>query len=271
MAKVFGDSSAQHKRKYSVPSYGMAYKCLFSGEFLTLRDDEGKGAYDQLSSENTNLALICALLLTTFLPLYYTETSKLSIPDEGLTIDIFSGYFYSSVVHMNKSTLHDFFDTTYVLATGGMFFGTLCCVYFILMGNEAGTDERVLVFRRRLGIIARFPYYCFTIGAVSWGVSILCHIFITPFTLTGFVVKVTLMMLIIASFAVWVLPFSVQALYSCFHEEQEHPPLPYTEAEVRDGINKYFEETDAMEYCLKDCLHSLRKGRSPSGYLPPLS
>lgn len=272
-AKIFDENMPLARKKTKVPSYLIAYYKLGTGDFLTLRDEEADGAYEQFIGENTNLALICALLVTTFLPLYYSEVSRLSIPDEGLTIDIETGQFRSWLFSINKAALHDFFDITYVLAMAGMFFGTLTCVYFILMANEAGTDERVIIYRRQLGIVARFPYYFFSLGAYSWGFSVYCHFLLVPRTLTGWIVKVTLVILATLAFAGLVLPISCKALYSAFAEEEEHPPKSFSTAQLSAQLKTYFADVTAAQtndFNLKDFLHSLRQDVTKSGYRIPL-
>ncbi|RYH13173.1 hypothetical protein EON65_36305 [archaeon] len=77
---------------------------------MTLRDDEVTNANKQFIGENVYLAMICALLVTTLLPLYYGETSRISVPDDGFAIDVSMGVFNQHLMHVSKDFLHDSFD-----------------------------------------------------------------------------------------------------------------------------------------------------------------
>eukprot|EP01031_Cornospumella_fuschlensis_P028680 gene28680-34626_t len=274
MSRISSEQPLKKKERiYKVPNIFQAYHNLSTANFLTLRDDEVAKANEQFIGENVNLALICALLVTTFLPLYYGETSRISVPDDGFSIDVSLGVFNRHMVHVSKEFMHDFFDITYVCATAGMFFGTLACVYFILVANEAGSNERTIILRNRLGLVARLPYFFFSVGAYSWGFSVYAHLVLVPRYTGGWIVKVTLVGLLTAAFAVWLLPTTVQALYASFAEEQQNPPKNFSVEELREQLQSYWDQvknSGENNFNLDDFMLFLRPDVTSAGYRVPL-
>ncbi|RYH13174.1 hypothetical protein EON65_36310 [archaeon] len=53
-----------------------------------------------------------------------------------------------------------------------MFYDTLACVYFILVANGAGSDERTIILRNRLSLVARLPYHFFLVWVRIPGASV---------------------------------------------------------------------------------------------------
>lgn len=264
----------KREKKLKVPSFAAAYALWASGEFLTLRDTERTGAMEQFTGENVNLALICALLLTTFLPMYYTEPSRLSIPEDGLSIDIDLGFFNTHITHLNKETLHDFFDICYVVAMGAMMMGTIICVFFVLAANEAGSDERVVILRDRLGWVSRFPYLYFSIGAYAWGISVYCHMFITAREPGAMCVKVFIISVMACGLVLLLIPRLCQSLYTGFVEEQDNPPVFIATKDIRERLGDYWKEVAASDksedFDLDGFLDFLHSEETKWGYRIPL-
>lgn len=269
-----GGTVEEKKYRYNVPSL---YKTMFLatvGDFLSLRDSDEEGAYEQFVGENVNLALISALLLTTFIPLYYEEANKLNVPDDGFTLSVDMGAWSRFVIPVNRHILHSFFDVTYSIATTSMFLATLSCVYNILMSNEAGNDTRVIIFRKNLGILSRFPYFFFAIGAYAFGFAIGCHFFITPRFQSALAIKVIICFSLITVFVFVLLFPSHMALYTAFAEEERHPPLDYTTEQLETEVEQYFTEVQSSgsnNLNLDDFLKYLRKTMTPKGYHVPLT
>lgn len=94
----------------NIPPYHLTLLHLILATWLNINNDVEKGANAQFINGNVNLALICALLLTTFLPLMYQEVSRINFPDDGLTVDMYNGYVHS--LHpfvISADSIHDFY------------------------------------------------------------------------------------------------------------------------------------------------------------------
>ena len=269
-----GGSVEEKKYRHNFLSYFEAMRLASVGHFLSLRDDDENGAYDQFVGENVNLALISALLVTTFIPLYYEEANKLNIPDDGFTLSVHMGIWDRIVIPVDRHVLHDYFDVTYSIAISAMFLSTLACVYFILMANEAGNDTRVIIFRKNLGILSRFPYFFFAIGAYAFGFAIGCHFFITPRFQSALAIKVIICFSLVIVFVFVLLFPSTIALYAAFAEEERHPPLEYSSEQLQTEVEQYFTEVQSSgsnNLNLDDFLKYLRKTMTPKGYHVPLT
>lgn len=263
--------SKEEKKKfrYNVPGFIETMTRASIGDFLSLRDDEEEGSYDQFIGENVNMALICALLLTTFMPLYYEEAHRLNDPNDGFTLSVRMGAWHRFVIPVNPHVLHDFFDVTYSVATAATFLATLACVYNILMANEAGSDARVKMFRKELGILSRFPYLFFAIGAYSFCFAIVGHLFLTPRYLSALTIKMIICLSLVVVFVFVLLFPSNLALYTAFAEEERHPPLDYSSEQLQTEVEQYFTEVQSSgsnNFNLVDFLKYLRKTTTPKGY-----
>lgn len=71
-----------------VPPYHLAIFQMIDGSWLTINDDEETDANRLFVGGNLNLSLICALLFTTYLPLYYSEAQRLNDDNDGLVLPL---------------------------------------------------------------------------------------------------------------------------------------------------------------------------------------
>lgn len=105
------------KKPIKVPPYHESFFRLLDAGWLAVCDDIEENANQNFIGANLNISLISALFFTTFVPLYYTEAQRLNDANDGLTIDIASGYL--SPVIVSNQFLHDLFDCTYFIAVAG--------------------------------------------------------------------------------------------------------------------------------------------------------
>jgi hypothetical protein len=69
------NSKKDSKPLTRVPPYHLAMLEMFNGNWLNVNDHHERECNRLFMVGNVNLALICALLFTTFLPIYYEEPS----------------------------------------------------------------------------------------------------------------------------------------------------------------------------------------------------
>jgi hypothetical protein len=205
----------QNSSKSFVPSYFTSLYHLASGNWLNINDKEERSAREQMMGENVNISLICALMFTTFIPIYYTEPARLEIPEDGLTISIYNGFINSwQPIKFTSNDIHDWFDSFYIIATAGACFGTMVSVFYMLACNECVVDSKVMVLRHYLGRASVAPFYFFAIGIISWAIGGFLQLVLSPQTLWGFILK----FLIVGTLIIVVLfvcsPRMIQGVYS---------------------------------------------------------
>lgn len=253
----------------NVPSYWTALLRMTDASWLNVNDEEEFDANRLFVGGNLNLSLICALLFTTFLPLYYNEAQRLNDNMDGLTIDILNGYLSPLVV--SKNFLHDVWDCSYLIASAGTLFGTIVSVFYMLAANEANDDAKTFVMMRYLGPqLSQLPYYFFSIGIIGWALGVQLHIFTVPRLAGGFYVKV---------FGLWAMIFFM--LFVCFPrlvrgvflgklESQKHPPIYISDADIKAKLDKFFANPKSnMNLTLARFLRSLTY-MTELGYRPKL-
>jgi hypothetical protein len=207
-----------------VPPYHKAMLHMVNASWLTVNDDDEHDCNKGFIGGNLNLSLICALLFTTFMPLYYGEAGRLNDITDGLTVDLSMGYLSPLVI--SKAFIHDMFDTSYLVATAGTLFGTMVSVFYMLAANEANDDRKTYVLMRQLGSeMSQLPYFFFSIGIMGWAFGGFVHVFAVPRTATGFYVKLGLLFSMILVMILFCFPRMIIGVFRGKLEEQQHPPL----------------------------------------------
>lgn len=259
----------EKKSTIEVPSYRTAIFRMLDGSWLSVNDDEETDANKQFVGGNLNLLLICALLFTTYLPLYYSEASRLNDETDGLTIDIMNGYLSPLVI--SKDFLHDVFDISYLVACAGTLFGTMVSVFFMLAANEANDDARTFVLMRSLGpVMTQLPYFYFTLGIWGWAFGGFFHIFLVPRLASGFYVKVILTFLLASFPFVLCIPRMIRGIFLGKVESQKHPPIFVSEEKIEMALNTFFSNPDSDgDFSLQEFLRSLTY-ITDNGYRPKL-
>jgi hypothetical protein len=222
----FSSEKQEEKAKnyVKVPPYHKAMLHMFNASWLTVNDDDEFDCNKSFVDGNLNLSLICALLFTTFMPLYFNEASRLDDINDGLTIDLAMGYL--SPLVLSKEFIHDLFDTAYLVATAGTLFGTMVAVFYMLAANEATDDRKTFVLMRHLGgEVSQLPYFFFSIGIFGWAFGAMFHVFVTPRTASGFYVKVCFLWGMILLMILICFPRMIIGVFRGRLEEQKHPPL----------------------------------------------
>eukprot|EP01040_Poterioochromonas_malhamensis_P009110 gene9110-9868_t len=243
-----------------VPPYHRAMLHMINGSWLTINDDEETDANRLFVGGNLNLSLICALLFTTYLPLYYSEAQRLNDDNDGLTIDITMGYLAPLVV--SRDFIHGIFDCCYLVAAAGTLFGTMVSVFYMLAANEANDDSKTVVLMRFLGPFAsQLPYYYFSIGITGWAFAGFFHVFVVPRTGTAFYVKVVILWVMILIMLMVSFPRMVRGIFMGKLESQRHPPVYLSEDEISKKLEEFFSNPK------KDGDLSLRKFLSNLTYM----
>lgn len=251
----------------------MALPNLIMGTWLTVNDKDETRCHEQFIGGNVNLSLICALLFTTYLPLMYQEVSRINIPDDGLTIDIFDGYVNSlHPIKMSKDQIHDFFDVCYLMAVAGTLFGTMVSVFYMLAANEAGTDRKTFVLLKYLGTIPSVvPYYFFTIGTVSWAFGAYLQLTLVARTSIGFWIKEAVLGAAISVMLLVCFTRMVQGTFAGKVEENLNPPTFLDDTIISKKLDEFFADPYRNgDFTLKEFIKSLTVVR-PSGYRVPLN
>lgn len=259
------------KKTITVPKFHETYLHLLAGSWLNVNDDEEEGALDQFVNGNVNLSLICALLLTTFLPLMYGEPQRLNIPDDGLTIDIWSGYLNSlKPIVLSKAQIHDWFDTTYLISVAGTLFGTMVSVFYMLAVNEAGDDARAVVFMNSLGrYVMNVPYYFFSIGIIAWGIGAWFQSVLVPKLPEGFWIKqIGLFSMTLVMF-LFCFPRMVIGAFKSKAEKLNNLPTMMGKDVIAIKLKEFLANYQVEDINLKDFLNSLTT-ITPSNYRIPI-
>jgi hypothetical protein len=256
---------------YIPPSY-LTYLYMFSAKWLSVNETDENNCNAAFIGGNINLSLICALLFTTYLPLYYGEANRLNDENDGLTIDMHLGYLNTQYgINLSKDLIHDMFDTAYLVAAASTLFGTMVSVFYMLAANEAASDAKTFVLMKYLGPTAtQMPYFFFTIGVFSWAFGGLLHVFTVPRSLTGFTVKIVFLWSMIFVMLVYCFPRMIRGVYAGKAEEMKHKPIFLTEEVIKAKIDEFLAQPNQDgEYSLKDFLTSLTY-MTEHGYRPPL-
>ena len=222
-----------------VPLYYLALLHMFDASWLTVNDDDEYDANRLFVGGNLNLSLICALLFTTFLPLYYSEAQRLNDPNDGLTIDLSLGFL--SPLVLSNSDLHDLFDTSYLIASVGTLFGTMVSAFFMLAANEANDDSKTFVLMYFLGPrLSQLPYYFFSIGIISWAFGAMVQAFSVPRTAAGFSVKIGLLWAMILFMMLVCFPRMIRGVFMGKLEAQRNPPIFVSEDQINNSLDSFF-------------------------------
>lgn len=251
----------KNDKEIKLPKYHETYLHLMSGSWLNINDDEEEGAFNQFLNGNVNLSLICALLLTTFLPLMYNEPQRLDISDDGLTIDIFSGYINSlHPIILSKDQIHDWFDTTYLISVAGTLFGTMVSVFYMLAVNEAADDARTMVFMHSLGrYVSNVPFYFFSIGIIAWGIGAWFQSVLVPRSATGFWIKqISLFSMTVIMF-LFCFPRMIIGAYLSKIEKISNTPILLTTEEIESKLTSFLIDYEHNDVSLHEFLRSLQR------------
>jgi uncharacterized membrane protein len=223
-----------------VPPYHLAMIYMINGSWLNANDHQEKGCNQLFIAGNINISLICALLFTTFMPLYYNEAQRLNDEMDGLTLDIALGYLAPLV--LTKTFIHDFFDICYLLSTAGTLFGTMVSVFFMLAANETADDRKTFVLIDHLGPhISQLPFYFFTIGIGSWAVGAMFHVFVVPRSAAGFYIKVVLLWAMIVLMIQFCFPRMILGVFRAKAEEEKHRPVSHSLETIKERLDSFLD------------------------------
>jgi hypothetical protein len=258
------------KEKHTtVPPYYLSMLRMVDGSWLNVNDKYERECNRLFMAGNVNLALICALLFTTFLPIYYAEPNRLNDDFDGLTIDIAHGYI--SPIVLSRDALHDFFDCCYLVAMAGTLFGTMVSVFYMLAANETNDDAKTFVLLKSLGsTLAQLPFYFFSVGIIGWAIGALVHCFTVPRTASGFFIKVLFLFSMIGIMLTIAFPRMIIGTFQSRREEEENPPLYFTTDKIQVDLEFFFSDPYAnKDLSLYAFLLSLSY-MTKHGYRPPL-
>ena len=230
---------------------------------MYLNDEEEEGAKEQMMGENINISLICALMFTTFIPLYYTEPARMEIPTDGLTLQIYNGFINSwQEIKLTTNDIHDWFDSFYIIATAGACFGTMVSVFYMLACNECLKDPKVMVLRHYLGRASVAPFYFFAIGIVSWAIGGFLQLALSPQTIWGFVFKFAVVGILIFMVLCVCLPRMVRGVYAANAEENLHPAIELSKEEIDVQVDQFLLST-GIDLSMRNCLSSIHSPGKP--------
>jgi hypothetical protein len=246
--------------KLAIPPYHLTMLYMISAKWLSVNDSQEENCNVMFVGGNINLSLICALLFTTYLPLYYSEANRLNNEEDGLTIDINLGYLNRQTpLVLTRAALHDIFDTAYLIAAAATLFGTMVSVFYMLAANEAATDSKTFVLMKYLGpTITQIPYFFFTIGIFGWAFGGLVHVFTVPRTSPGFYIKIIGLWSMIAVMLLLCFPRMIQGVYAGRVAEINYPPLYLSDDQIREKLETFFARPDqdgdlSLAVFLKHC------------------
>jgi hypothetical protein len=253
----------------TVPPFYFAMLRMVDGSWLNVNDKYERDCNRLFMAGNVNLALICALLFTTFLPIYYDEPNRLNDDFDGLTIDIAHGYI--SPIVLSRDAIHDFFDCCYLIAMAGTLFGTMVSVFYMLAANETNDDAKTFVLLRSIGsTLAQLPFYFFSIGIIGWAIGALFHCFTVPRTSPGFFIKIFGLFSMVIVMLMIAFPRMIIGTFRSRREEEENPPLYFTIDIIQEKLEIFFSDPyankDLSLYAFLSSLSYMTK----HGYRPPL-
>jgi hypothetical protein len=256
-----------------VPGYMMTLFYMWDASWLTINDSTEENCNAGFIGGNLNVSLVCALLFTTFVPLYYNEPARLTDPNDAAVLEIRLGFLNSiSPIALSLDMIHDIYDTTYFVACAGTLFGTMLSVFYMLAANECHNDTKTFVLMRCLGPkISNLPYYFFSTGIMAWAFGGFVQAFLVPRTATGFTMTFFLIFLMIVVLVFLALPKMIQGVFIGKHEEQKNPPLFVDEAVITAKLDSFLKDnaTKNADISLEE-FHRHLTTMTKTGYRPPL-
>lgn len=269
--EIASEESEEPQKLVKVPPYHLCLLALMNASWLNVNDTYEKDCNRLFIGGNVNLALICALLFTTFLPIYYSEANRLDVPDDGLTLDIAHGYL--SPISLSNDTIHDIFDCSYLIATAGTLFGTMVSVFYMLAANETNDDAKTFVLLTFLGPhFSQLPFYFFSIGIIGWAVGAMFHVFVVARTTAGFYIKIISLWTLIIVMMMFAFPRMIQGTFQSRLDEQLNPPLYFSSDQIKEKLNVFFMNPNSnKDISLEEfLLYLTQPAVTKTKYRPPL-
>lgn len=252
-----------------MPMY-IALMRLTSADWLTKNDRSESNAKKNFADENVNLSLVCALLFTSFLPIFYTESASMNDPSQGLALDIDRSWLSQmNYQYLSTAFLHDMFLFFYAFALGNACLGTLTSVFYTLSAAQCEDDNKIVVLMNILGFFSRLPYLFFATGIIMWGFTAYLKIILTAQTVYGFALILTGWVIMTTLILIGVL-LNVRGIYAAYDLEEIHRPISLSTKTIDDSIESYFQATDPSEISLNSFLSSLTY-HVDYGYRVPLT
>jgi hypothetical protein len=265
-----GNHSVNKPATLKVMSIPEAFLRLTSADWLTKNDQSETNAKKNFTEENVNLSLVCALLFTSFLPIFYTESASMNDPTQGLALDIERSWLNQmNYQYLSTAFLHDMFLFFYAFALGNACLGTLISVFYTLSAAQCDSDNKCVVVMNILGFFSRLPYLFFATGIVMWGFTAYLKIILTAQTVYGFALILTGWVIMTILILIGVL-LNVRGIYAAYDIDELNRPISLTEKAIDDAVDSYFRSTDPSELSLDGFVKTLSY-HVDYGYRVPLS
>jgi len=209
-----------------------AFFRLTTADWLTKNDQSEANAKGNFADENVNLSLVCALLFTSFLPIFYTESAAMNDPTQGLALDIERSWLTQmNYQYLSASFLHDMILFFYAFALGNACLGTLISVFYTLAASQCENDNKAVVLMNILGFFSRLPYLFFATGIIMWGFTAYLKIILTAQTAYGFALILCGWVIMTIAILLGVV-FMVKGIYAAYDVEVFHSATAPTEKAV---------------------------------------
>lgn len=245
-------------------------KRIASGEWQTVNDKNQVGVKQQFIDSNVALSLVCALLFSTFLPLYYAEASSINIEGTGLAYDMTLSYLNQhNLLTISAKSMHDVILFIYLMSMAGALFGTIMSVFFMMTANEVSNDAKAFVLLTNIGSLISLPYHFFVISIVAWGTGVYIKCVLVSRTLWGLIICFVGPLGILASLLVIGTYVNFWSLYVAEEVSNSYKPIVLTDSDIEVGLRNYFENIDEKSMSLDDFLQTLTIS-GEVGYVVPI-
>jgi hypothetical protein len=223
-----------------------------------LNDDRNnKDIVQQFSNENINVALICALLFTAMLPLYYGESYRILDPDDTFSIGISESFLGNlDGVYTGSVLFYTIFDLTYFFAAAASFCGTFIGVLYALAANVVQTEVGMSSYLHYMGAFVSAPYLFLQISLYSWGVGFCFHAVYTPITVGGFIGKVLGMSILIIPLLCCIF-YSVRAAHYTKDDVIFYKPSLLSDDEIASKTKAFFQDSSNYDLSVENFLEYL--------------
>eukprot|EP00927_Polykrikos_kofoidii_P026656 TRINITY_DN23702_c0_g1_i1.p1 TRINITY_DN23702_c0_g1~~TRINITY_DN23702_c0_g1_i1.p1 ORF type:complete len:368 (+),score=51.05 TRINITY_DN23702_c0_g1_i1:60-1163(+) len=250
---------------------------LLSGNFLQTRTEEAsvhpEGIQKFVFDQNANIAVVCALLLSLFMPMaigYSADIHERKFLHSGTDIaeSWFAKKFDQGDIEVMNLWFTEISGVSYWVSAVGFMMGALNSIYILLCANELGTDKNVSEFLGRMKWGMRIPYMFWTL-AQAWFFGVLLRLLSTMKTgwalvLLGIVISLAVAVLLGVSMV-----RTVKCCVNTVRDFEVFEPLSLTPEEAHADVEAYIKEAGTSA-TLQDCLDAMR-GRTPGNTPVPLS
>lgn len=240
-----------------------ALKSLLTGNFVTLGADEldaftrgnTGGKREDIMTNNNNIGLICALMLTVVIPMSYDYANDW-LSEEALESSFLATALGEEAMVSVSPILSDFSLIMYVVGSAGYFFSVIMSVLNLLLATALSDDMTSCIYENLAGIYGRMPYLFFAGGSLFMLASFVRWLFVLQ-TLGGVVASLA-MGLTLGSFALWVCMKYVKCCLQAegYAQVCRKQALHLNQQEAKEDVKKWLEIAPGCG-TLESCLDSL--------------